>query len=100
MAWFDRLKQGLDRTRSIFTGQPAASAARATGAAVSRNGPAALITTRQPANARASAAGASIAATRNGMPWMTDPRRPTATTRMPRRVSADRMKRPVCPVAP
>ncbi len=26
MAWFDRLKQGLDRTRSIFTGQPAASA--------------------------------------------------------------------------
>ena len=26
MAWFNRLKQGLDRTRSIFTGQPAASA--------------------------------------------------------------------------
>lgn len=25
MAWFNRLKQGLDRTRSIFTGQPAAS---------------------------------------------------------------------------
>src|SRR5699024_535659 len=25
MAWFDRLKKGLSRTRSIFTGQPAAS---------------------------------------------------------------------------
>ena len=76
-------------------------AAFATGEAVSRNGPAQLMTTAQPAKAFCNVPGSSMEATRESGPCGSRAKsRPTAITSSPRSRASSTTKRPVCPPAP